>query len=178
MTSFLQSFVTLNFSNPSWDLFILIFFVVVSLLYGLTLGRDRIVVVLVSIYMALAVIQNAPFLKNLTATVTLGQSFAFRITIFLGIFLVLFFLLSHSGLVKILGHGSGRGSWWQVMLFSFLHVGLLLSVVLSFLPADAQSGLAPITRTIFVSDIAKFAWILAPILVMTIVKEEKKGLSS
>lgn len=174
MSSFLQSFVTLNFSNPSWDLFILIFFVVVSLLYGLTLGRDRIVVVLVSIYMALAVVQNAPFLKNFTATVTLNQSFAFRITVFLGIFLILFFLLSHSGLVKILGQGSGRGSWWQVMLFSFLHVGLLLSVILSFLPEVARNELAPITKALFVSDMAKFVWIIAPILVMTIVREEKK----
>lgn len=172
MGEFLQALTNLDFSNPSWDLFILIFFVVASLLYGLSLGRDRIVVVLVSIYMALAVVQNAPFLKQFTATVTVNQSFAFRVTIFLGLFLLLFFLLSHSGLVKMFGSSSKQGRWWQVVLFSFLHVGLLLSVTLSFLPLDAREALAPITRTIFVGDMARFIWIIAPIFVMILVKEE------
>ncbi len=174
MNQFVRALQSLNFSNPSWDLFILIFFVVVSLLYGLTLGRDRIVVVLVSIYMALAVVQNAPFLKNFTATVTINQYFAFQVSVFLGLFLLLFFLLSHSGLVKILSPAE-HGTWWQVMLFSFLHVGLLISVTLSFLPETARAHLAPITRSIFVTETARFLWILTPILIMALIKGEKKS---
>ncbi len=172
MSGIFQAITSLDFSNPSWDLFILVFFVVASLLYGFSLGRDRIVVVMISIYMALAVIQNAPFLKQFTARVEVGESFALRVTVFIGVFLLLFFLLSHSGLSRIFGANSGRGTWWQTMLFSFLHVGLLLSVVLTFLPIEAQEGLAPLTRMIFVSDMAKFIWILAPILVMFLVKDE------
>lgn len=167
----------LNFSNPTWDLFILIFFVVVAILYGLSLGRDRIIVILVSIYMALAVVGNAPFLKDFSASVAINEAFAFKVTAFVGIFLVTFFLLSRSGLMKILGASANRGSWWQVILFSFLHVGLLISITLSFLPPEIASHLAPITRTIFVSEVGRFAWIIAPILVMALVREEKKGAS-
>ena len=38
----------LNFASPTWDLFIILFFVVVSLLYGMSLGRDRILAIIVA----------------------------------------------------------------------------------------------------------------------------------
>lgn len=165
---------TLDFSNPTWDLFILIFFVAVALFYGLSLGRDRILVILVSIYMALAVIANAPFLEKFTTSITINEAFAFRVSAFVGIFLVTFFLLSRSGLMKTLGAAGRSGSWWQVILFSFLHVGLLISVTLSFLPDEVAARLAPITKTIFVSEGGRFVWIVAPILLLALVREEKK----
>src|SRR5687767_4847400 len=92
-----------NWASPSWDLFIVLFFLVTVFLYGMSLGRDRIIVILVSIYMALAVVSNAPILGKLDATVNLGQFFAFRVTTFLGIFVLLFFLLSRSALLKTFG---------------------------------------------------------------------------
>ncbi|MBI4280860.1 hypothetical protein HY628_01525 [Candidatus Uhrbacteria bacterium] len=164
----------INFSNPTWDLFIMVFFVVAAVVYGLSLGRDRTIVLLVSIYMALAVVANAPFLKTFTTSITINEMFAFRVTAFVGIFLVTFFLLSRSGLMKTLGGGGGMGSWWQVMLFSVLQVGLLVSVTLSFLPPEISGELAPITRTLFISELAKFGWITAPILVMAMVRGEKR----
>ncbi|MDP3985802.1 MAG: hypothetical protein Q8P82_03475 [bacterium] len=169
--SFIQQ---INFSNPSWDLFILIFFVVVSILYGLSMGRDRIIVILVSIYMALAVVAHAPYLETFTTSIRINEAFAFRVTIFVGMFLVTFFLLSRSGLMRTLGSGGGVGSWWQVLLFSFLHVGLLISVTLSFLPVEISDRLATITRLMFISDPGKFFWIVAPILVMALVREPKR----
>jgi len=63
-----------------------------------------------------------------------------------------------------------NGSWFQVFLFSIFHVGLLVSITLSFLPPDAVGHLAPITRTIFASDWAKFAWIVAPVASMMVLK--------
>ena len=44
----------------------------------------RIIVILVSIYMALAVVSNAPLLARLHADVNLSEYFAFRVTTFLG----------------------------------------------------------------------------------------------
>lgn len=173
--NFASFFQSLNFSNPTWDLFILVFFVAVALLYGLSMGRDRILVVLVSIYMALAVVANAPFLKTWSANITINEFFAFKVTAFVGIFLVTVFLISRSGLMKTLGASNARGSWWQIIIFSFLHVGLLISTTLSFLPAEAADKLAPLTKIIFLGEVGKFAWIIAPILVMTIVREEKKN---
>ncbi|MFA6603312.1 MAG: hypothetical protein WCT10_00550 [Patescibacteria group bacterium] len=159
----------INWSAPSWDLFIVLFFVVTVFLYGLSLGRDRIVVILVSIYMALAVVSNAPFIDQLRFSRAGGQIAAFRIGAFVGIFVLLFFLLSRSVLLKTFSN-LASGKWWQVLAFSILHVGLLVSITLSLLPADAVSHLAPFTRSLFLSDGGKFIWIVAPIMAMVTLK--------
>lgn len=163
----------INLSNPSWDLFILLFFVVGSLLYGFTLGKERVVVLIVAMYMALAVISHAPFLELIQARITYGNLFAYQITTFLGIFLILFFFLSRSALLHSLSVGD-TGSWWHVILFSFLHVGLLISMTLSYLPSEAKSQLLPVTLQIFTSDEGRFAWILLPIVAMMLIRAEKK----
>ena len=167
---FLNSF---DLSHPSWDLLILIFFVVAVFIYGFALGRNRIVATLIAVYMALAVVNTAPFLDGIINKVLsidkMGQVFAFKFGLFLLVFAILFFLFSRSAL--ILGGDERAGSWWQVPIFSILHIGLLLSIALSFLPADSSLQLAPITREIFASDIGRFVWITAPIGAMVILPE-------
>lgn len=163
----------INLATPSWDLFILLFFVVGSLIYGFTLGRERIVVLIVAIYMSLAVISHAPYLDQIQAQISYGNLFAYQITTFVGLFLVLFFLLSRSALLHSLT-GNDAGKWWHVILFSFLHVGLLISMTLSYLPHEAQMQLLEPTRQIFTSEQGKFAWIVLPIIAMMLVRGEKK----
>lgn len=170
---FLQS---INWATPTWDLFIVIFLFVAAFLYGLSLGRDRIIVIMVAIYMALAVINTAPFINNLYGkelSINIGQNFAFKVTLFLGVFILLFFLLSRSALTRTFGETTSTGSWWQVILFSFLHVGLLISVVLSFLPPETAEHLLPLTRQVFSSELGKFIWIVSPIVAMILFKNRK-----
>lgn len=159
-----------NWSEPTWDMFIILFFIVAALLYGMSLGRDRIIVILVSIYMALAVVNTAPYINDINAEVGVNQFFVVRITAFVAIFIALFFLLSRSALLATVASSDDRGKWWQVIVFSILHVGLLISITLSFLPPSAADHLAPLTRTIFVSEVGRFIWIIAPILLMILLK--------
>lgn len=166
-----KSFIAnIDWSKPSWDLFIILFFIVAGFLYGLSLGRDRIIVILISVYMALAVVNTAPFIGNYTADIGINQFFGFRISTFVVVFIALFFLMSRSALLSTIASSDSRGSWWQVLLFSFLHVGLLISITLSFLPASASANLAPLTQQVFVQDTGRFAWIVAPILAMVLIK--------
>ena len=158
-----------NWSSPSWDLIIVLFFMVTVFLYGVSMGRERIIVILVGIYMALAVVTNAPYINTLDKTANSGNFFAFKALLFLATFILLFFLLSRSALSKTFG-GVAGGRWWQVILFSSFHVGLLVSIILSFLPADSVSHLAPMTRQVFASDNGRFFWIVAPILALAFVK--------
>jgi len=166
-----KSFVAnINWAQPTWDLFIILFFVVAALIYGLSLGRDRVIVILVSVYMALAVVNSAPFIGNFQADIGLNQFFVFRVSAFVVVFVALFFLMSRSALLSTVAGSDAPGSWWQVLLFSFLHVGLLISITLSFLPPAASSGLAPLTQSLFVKDVARFVWIIAPIAAMILIK--------
>jgi len=163
-----SSLSSFDFSKPSWDLFIVLFFVVAALLYGLSLGRDRIIVILVSIYMSLAIVNTAPFLPNIETSIIVNDVVILKISTFLGVFIALFFLLSRSGLLKTIASGDEKGSWWQVMLFSILHVGLLISVTLTFLPDNVIADkFTPFTQMMFIGDWARFLWIIAPVIAMS-----------
>ncbi|MBU1348702.1 hypothetical protein KJ781_01380 [Patescibacteria group bacterium] len=165
---------SLNWNNPGWDGFILLFFVVGALLYGLSLGRDRVIVILVGIYMSLAVVTNAPALTNLQFDVNISENAVVRISVFLGVFVVLFFLLSRSALLRTLGRSGAPGSWWQTIVFSILQVGLLISVTLTLLPPEMTQGLTDVTKQIFMSDKGRTAWLILPILIMAIAPKQKE----
>lgn len=153
----------LDLQNPSWDLFIGLFFVIGALLYGFSLGRDRIIVIMVSIFMALAVVQTMPqFVVDIAFN---GQS-AVQVTTFISLFIVLFFLISRSALLRTLGAGLSNGKWYQTIVFSVLHVGLLISITMSFLPQDILTKFTPQTQQLFTGEWPRFLWIIAPILAM------------
>lgn len=159
----LTSKVDLN--NPSWDMFLIGFFVVGALLYGMSLGKDRIIAIMVSIYMALAVVAALPeFVLN----IKVNENYTFQITAFIAVFVVLFFLLSRQAVLTALAPSSD-GRWWQVLLFSVLHVGLLVSVTLSFMPPEVLSKFSDTTVYIFTNEWTAFGWIIAPIVAMMIV---------
>jgi hypothetical protein len=167
-------FATLNWSAPTWDLFIFLFFIIGALLYGLSLGRDRVIVILVSIYMALAVVSNTPLLNSFNFSFHVNDNYILQITFFLSLFVVLFFLLSRSALLKTIGGSGAPGSWWQTILFSVLQVGLLISITLHFLPTEMTQNLSDVTKQIFMSDQGRSAWMILPIIVMVLAPKAKK----
>lgn len=155
----------IDFQKPSWDVFVILFFLVGALLYGLSLGRDRIIVILVSIYMSLTVVKSLP---DVVLRFTIGKEFAIQVTAFVALFVGLFFLVSRSALIRTLGVNASEGKWYQTIIFSILHVGLLISITMSFLPADVIAKFAPITQFVFTAQWSQFAWIAAPIVAMII----------
>ena len=164
---------SLNWAAPTWDVFILLFFIVGALLYGLSLGRDRIIVILVSMYMALAVASNTPELAKLDQQMSSSGNSIVRVSFFLIVFVAVFFLISRSSLLKSLGGSTAPRSWWQTILFSILQVGLLITIILSFLPTTMTQNLSPLTQQIFMSDNGKSAWMLLPIIFMVLAPKQK-----
>ncbi|MEN9558235.1 MAG: hypothetical protein RL141_604 [Candidatus Parcubacteria bacterium] len=173
--SFIQS---LNLSQPNWDTFIVLLFIIGALLYGLSLGRDRVIVILVSVYMALAVVANAPVLRDLNLLqLSVNDNFVVKIGFFLGMFVLLFFLLSRSALLHTIAASNAPGSWWQTIVFSVLQVGLLISITLSFLPPEATTALSIQTQQIFLSYWGKSAWMVLPVVFMAIAPQGGRGRS-
>lgn len=150
----------INWAQPTWDLFVVLFFLVAVFLYGLSLGRERGFAILVSIYMSLAVVKMVPvaWMQNKP------DLWIYQLVTFGVLFLILFFLLSRSTLIP----SGTSGGWLMVMLFSFLHVGLLVSIVLAFLPAGSIEHLQPILKQIFVNETARFIWLIAPLIVLAL----------
>lgn len=160
-----DAFKNVDLANPSWDLFLVGFFVVGALLYGVSLGKDRIISIMVSIYMALAVVAALP---DFVLNIKVNENYTVQITAFIAIFVVLFFLLSRQAVLNSLAPTT-QGKWWQVLLFSILHVGLLVSVTLSFMPPEMVNKFSGLTQYIFTNDWTRFGWIIAPIIAMIFV---------
>jgi hypothetical protein len=162
----------INWSTPTWDLFIIIIFIIVSLLYGFSVGRDRLIVTLISTYMALAVVHVVPF-SDIEWTAHLFATSAWRVGMFLGIFIVLFFLLSQSALMNSIRRSDVRGSWWQVILFGFLQIGLLISIIFSYLPDPTLNHFSGAVQFYFVSDLAKLFWVCTPIVLLILIRQKR-----
>jgi len=162
---------SVNWSAPTWDLFILLFFITAGILYGFTLGRARVLFILMSLYIGLAISSNLPFIteKN-SQRFGLNSVSALRIIVFAACVVGLFLLFTRIGALSTFSAEAGLA---HVILFSFLHVGLLISIILSFLPETFIASLGPLTKTLFTSDLANFLWILAPIAAMFLVKKEQ-----
>lgn len=165
----------LDVNSPSWDLFIYLFFLLAIFLYGFTLGRTRIMLLIVATYMALAAIRTAPFIFPQTVTVGSSPFFIVQITAFVGAMLVIFFLLSQTALRRALSAEDVQGSIFQIILFSIAHVGLFVSSILSFIPADRQLALLEGTRAMFTTPWAIFLWTIAPIALMMTIKDSGDG---
>lgn len=150
-------------SAPQWDVLVLLVFVVAVFVYGLSVGRGRMLVTLISTYIALAVWRVLPFVADLTKGKAREEAFWINSAAFLGLVVLLYFLLSRTAFRTSTRGRKAGGEWLQIFLISALQVGLLVSVVLSFLPPKPPFDLAPITKTLFTSKHAAFWWTLIPI---------------
>ncbi len=159
---FAFSFMNINFdqqffANPSWDTFVILFFLVGGLLYSFFASRERLLVVLLSIYSSVAISLNTPALLQITSLLDQETFTIYRIGFFLGIFLLLYILLSH----RLSLQSNVGQSWFHALLLSFLQVGLLVSSVLLFIPHTFYQSV--MAETFFTGNIQRTVWMLAPV---------------
>ena len=161
-----------------WDLFIGLIFLVAVLIYGLFLGRNRLLILLLSSYFSLAIVNALPWAR-LADFGWLGikdePSASLKIIIFLGIILLFYFLIPRSVLSSVLRiRKRGEASWIRLLILSVVQVGLLAMAILSFLPEETLTDIGSIVKMIFVGPEAQFVWITLPILTVVLMRRNKK----
>lgn len=159
----------LNPTSPTWDSFLILFFIIAVILYSFFASRERLTVVLLSTYTSLAIVLGTPWISNFLSTTSTGDFFTYRLGIFVVGFLVLYVLFSHNMSLKSeIGH-----KWWQGVVLSALQVGLLMSSILLFLPENQiQSAIA---KDYFTGDFSRSFWMLAPVISMVIMRRKGDG---
>ena len=160
-----------NPSSPTWDIFVILFFVIATFLYGLTLGRARVVVQIVSSYMTVALLASAPFLDKIEARTPLNHTIFYLIA-FMVVFILLFLLLSNSAFHQHLSEG--RGTWWDVLLLSVVQIGFLTSIVLSSMSGFALGHVSGITQIVFAKQPAPFIWTVLPIAALVVIRGKRE----
>ena len=164
-------------SASGWDLFIIFVFLIAVLVYGFFLGKNRMIVILLSSYFSLTIVQAIPW-ENLVSFGWLGigeePSSSLRILIFLGIILLFYFLIPRSVLSSTLRiKKRGDASWIQLFILSIVQIGLLAMVILSFLPSENTSDLNSSVKKIFIGSEAQFVWLVLPVLVTVLIRRRK-----
>ncbi|MBI4268675.1 hypothetical protein HY627_02505 [Candidatus Uhrbacteria bacterium] len=155
-----------NFANPSWDTFLVLFFVTAAIIYAFFVSRERLAVVLLSTYSSLAIVGGTPIIATLLKGYEDAHFFGAKLGVFIALFLLLYVLFSRNmTLHSEIGH-----RWWQAVMLSILQVGLLISSILSFIPHDVFSS--DLSRSLFTSDTARSAWLLAPIAAMLLMRNK------
>jgi hypothetical protein len=149
----------------TWDLFILLFFAVCTI-YGFLIGRNRIMGILVGLYLAFAVatvagdwvhslLSNFRFVSNSLATSAFGSKVLLMVVI--------------TGLLtlksEIAGLDSGGSlSKVQTGILGFLTAGFALSAALSFMSNAEMMGLDSNFALLVVNY--HVVWVVAPVLLM------------
>lgn len=159
---------TFNWHSPSWDLFIILFWLVASVIYAFSSGRGRLISILVSVYMAKLLVLEAPFLNSfVNQKLDIVTSSLQQLVTFAVLFFVLFFAFSKYGF-RTSAEGRGGGSFVFGTIFSVLQVGLLLNIVMGFLPQNVQADFSPLVKYLFIGSTANFVWLILPVIFLII----------
>ncbi len=162
-----------------WDIFIGLILLLAVLAYGLFLGRNRMVVLLLSSYFSLLIVRVLPW-ERLAQLKWLGigqePSSSLKILVFSGIILIFYFLIPRSILSSTLRiKKRGGAAWWQLFLLSIVQVGFLAMAMLSFLSPENINELDGLVKKIFIGSGASFIWTTFPILVLVLMRRKKKS---
>lgn len=152
-------------SHPTWDIITLFLLVAIGFFYGISAGRRKIVSTIIYTYVAYAIFPLVPIDKLIEIT-KIEQLFFLKIGVFLAIFLLLVFLLGRTGGRAFVS----SNPWWQVFLLSFIQAGLLIHILLGFLPPEQIKLLAPVTRNFFANPDFHVWWLLGPLVLLILIR--------
>ena len=156
----------------TWDLGLVVFLFFVAFFFGLSLGRKKLVLLLLTIYLGIALIRLVPFMENITRAMSDGQKFAFHVGIFGGMIFLLFLFLSGSAIQSALRIPTREeGPWWHVIFLSFGTVGLLFSSVLAMMPPSYYNKVSLLTQKLFLFHGAQFFWALVGIFILVLLRK-------
>ena len=156
-----------NFSNPTWDIFIFLFFITIAFFYGVFVGRDKIIHLLLSSFFSFFIVKFDPFLK-FAKNLKPEDLSPINIIIFAGCLILFYILLTKRSILSNIE--TYTPSFVHILIFSFLHAGLLIALALNLLDSKTISIFGSTIQNIFINPIAFFAWIFCSILALILLK--------
>jgi len=144
-------------ASMSQNVMLLIFIALLSFVYGMLLGKHKLMSVLINIYVAFAVVSVVPA-KTFT-------DYNVQVIVFLGILVVMTILDKRFFDISL--SGSGASFLFRVFSMSFLEIVLVLSIVFSYIPMkDALAFISKDAYVYLVTGWAPLIWMVAPLVYM------------
>lgn len=144
------------------DVSFLILFILASFALSLILGKHRILVSLVGVYVAYAVLSFASF--------DFTKDPQMKTLLFLVV--LISFIVMFSRIIRGSVSGHGPSLIMKTTIAMAIVVGFSLSIILNWYPAkDTANIIAPSVRAYFTGDLYKFLWAIGPLVYLGIVRK-------
>jgi hypothetical protein len=151
---------------------IILFVVFVIFLVGFGLGRSRMMISLISLYIASFLEVHFIYLKNISGVLKNIPPHVMHIGFLLIIYGLVFFLLNRSFIKQRLT--LKEASIFVAALMAILQIGFMASIMISYLPAATTVVFPSWVLQVFGTKNAQLLWALAPIVALIFMKSEKK----
>ncbi len=152
-------------SHPSWDVVLIFALLAIGFFYGISTGKKKAVTAIIYTYVTFAIFSAIP-VDRLAQLIRLQDALFLKIGVFAVLFILLIFMFGRTRT-----RGFARPSaWWQIFLLSFTQVGLMIHILLGFLPKEKIITLAPLTKNIFANPDLHVWWFLGPIVLLIFLK--------
>lgn len=156
-------------SGPGW--LFGVFGAVALSLYGLSLGRTRAVLSLLSLYVAFVVIKLFPYLDKVGQMINRHfEEYWLKIGVFLTAYVLIFLIFNFSFIRKRLA--STDFSLFGIILISILQLGFLASIIFSLLPKEIALKWSHGLYDYFATQQALFIWAVVPLPVLLFLKQK------
>lgn len=137
------------------DISLLALLIILSFVFGMFIGRYKLITILVNIYVAFAVTMAVP--------AQYFSDYSYKLIFFLASIIIL--TLISKQLFEIYISGSGSSFLWRVFVMSFLELAFLLSLVLTIIPKKVALGyISPMAYGYLATENARLAWTVIPLV--------------
>ena len=157
-----------NLNIASWELILMLFLVGAGVLLGLALGKGRIFVLLLGGYISFALMNVFSFKKIFPDLFEKEENFMVLIVVFVVLVGLIYFILSRSILKSAIKRKTK--SIIQSLFLGIFFIGMLISIIFSFLPKDLLTAFSLSVKNIFNTPTARLLWLVIPLIFIGIFK--------
>lgn len=163
-----------SLASLSWDILILFFLFIVALLYGLTMGKNRIALTILSTYVSFSIMTVFPFFIFKDIVID-SRFFLIKSAVFIIFIAISFILLNRSffGHLFKVSRALSNMSFPKIFLISIAQVGLFMSIFFSNILSGDGSNLSGLSKILFTTQSAQVLWVIAPVLLLGVFKSKK-----
>lgn len=159
-----------NFSNPTPYLLAVVLVFLVIFFYGMKAGRGRMVLCLISLYIAAVLTNLFPYEEQLAGNFNIGEPFFFKAGLFIITVLVVFYLLLRSPLRNLTLHERSKAPLFQILILSVIILGIFMSFITTILPEEQLKNLDHPVFQYFKTQNAQFWWALAGVMFLGLLR--------
>lgn len=157
-----------------YDWLVIFFFIFVIVVVALSLGRTRMLLALLSLYIAAFLESQFIWLDKLREVefLTGRPDFWLHLALFFAFYFVIFGILNRSILKPRLS--LAEASVFSVLAIAFFEIGFLAAIVLNYFPSELLGRVPPRLTPYFATKTALFAWAALSMLILLALKRKKQ----